>query len=133
LRRKSRPKEPSLLFKSCAQVATVGKYIEAYFEDKIWWVGRIIEIRVNGVRSWGLGSSGGRGRGPGTGVAICRGPGAEDPICRAPRGRCIIPWDPTPWACLPAGLEIQDLHRRPVEGVTKISERLRVKTATVSV
>ena len=35
--------------------------------------------RVNGVRSWGLGSSGGRGRDPGTSVAICRGPGAEDP------------------------------------------------------
>ena len=44
MRRKSRPKEPSLLFKSCAQVATVGKYIEAYFEDKIWWVGRIVEM-----------------------------------------------------------------------------------------
>jgi len=50
LRRKSRPKEPSLLFKSCAQVATVGKYIEAYFEDKIWWVGRIVEMDGEDLR-----------------------------------------------------------------------------------
>ena len=38
--------------------------------------------------------------------------GGEVTTGRAPRGRCITPRDPTPWACLPAGLEIQDLRRR---------------------
>ena len=52
--------------------------------------------RVNGVRSWGLGSSGGRGRGPGTSVAICRGPGAEDPYLPGSQRQVHHPPGPHP-------------------------------------
>ena len=50
LGRTSAPRKPSLLFKSCAQVAAVGKYLEAFFADKIWWVGRIIEMNGEDLR-----------------------------------------------------------------------------------
>ena len=52
--------------------------------------------RVNGVRSWGLGSSGGRGRDPGTSVAICRGPGAEDPYLPGSQRQVHHPLGPHP-------------------------------------
>ena len=52
--------------------------------------------RVNGMRSWGLGSSGGRGRDPGTSVAICRGPGAEDPYLPGSQRQVHHPLGPHP-------------------------------------